>query len=271
MAYNTPPTKQTGDVLTAAEWNTYIRDNFASGVPDILAAKGDLPVGTGPNAATRLAVGSNGQRLVADSAQAAGMKWTDDYFVIGVVMDGGGGDLEARVAGDLEIPAAGVIQRVTCLADASGWVLAQVSKVAYASYPSFTSLCGYNLPGVFGAGSSITGTVSKTSGSTAVSGSGTSFTTQLTAGQIIDIPGGSGIERRMVASITNNTQLVVTEAFGSSASAQVCTKYASANKRQDTSLGAWTTTVAAGDILRFECKAAKTITRATLSLLVKKV
>ena len=38
-------------------------------------ARGDLPVGTGPNAAIRLAVGTNGQALVADSTTASGLKW----------------------------------------------------------------------------------------------------------------------------------------------------------------------------------------------------
>lgn len=38
-------------------------------------AKGDLAVGTGSNTAARLAVGTNGQVLVADSAEATGVKW----------------------------------------------------------------------------------------------------------------------------------------------------------------------------------------------------
>ncbi|HEX5074263.1 MAG TPA: hypothetical protein VFW03_13695 [Gemmatimonadaceae bacterium] len=38
-------------------------------------AKGDLLVGTADNAITRLAIGSNGYRLVADSTQPEGMRW----------------------------------------------------------------------------------------------------------------------------------------------------------------------------------------------------
>jgi len=41
----------------------------------IFDAKGDLPVGTGANAAQRLAVGTNGQVLSADSTTATGLKW----------------------------------------------------------------------------------------------------------------------------------------------------------------------------------------------------
>jgi hypothetical protein len=38
-------------------------------------AKGDLLVGTGDNAVNNLAVGTNGQRLTADSTQTEGVKW----------------------------------------------------------------------------------------------------------------------------------------------------------------------------------------------------
>jgi hypothetical protein len=48
-----------GDVATDALWD----------------AKGDLAVGTGANAASRLAVGSNGQVPIADSAKATGLRW----------------------------------------------------------------------------------------------------------------------------------------------------------------------------------------------------
>lgn len=48
-----------GDVTTDAVWN----------------AKGDLVVGSGSDAASRLGVGSNAQVLTADSAQSLGVKW----------------------------------------------------------------------------------------------------------------------------------------------------------------------------------------------------
>ena len=38
-------------------------------------AKGDLVAGTGADAAARLAVGTNGQLLSADSAQTTGLAW----------------------------------------------------------------------------------------------------------------------------------------------------------------------------------------------------
>lgn len=59
-----------GDVATDAIWDT----------------KGDLAGGTGADAAARIAVGTNGQVLTADSAQATGMKWATG--------GGGGGTLD---------------------------------------------------------------------------------------------------------------------------------------------------------------------------------
>lgn len=41
----------------------------------LIDAKGDLIAGTGADAVSRLAVGANGTTLVADSAEATGLKW----------------------------------------------------------------------------------------------------------------------------------------------------------------------------------------------------
>lgn len=43
------------------------------------AAKGDLSVGSGTNLAGILAVGSNGETLVADSSTSTGLRWQGDY------------------------------------------------------------------------------------------------------------------------------------------------------------------------------------------------
>jgi hypothetical protein len=56
------------------------------GTDAIWDAKGDLAGGTGANTAVRLAVGTNGHVLTADSAEATGMKWAapaaNDYINI---------------------------------------------------------------------------------------------------------------------------------------------------------------------------------------------
>jgi len=63
MAYSAIPTITTGDVATASWGNTYLKDNFAAGVPDIFTTDGDMAVGTGANAAERVAV-MNASNLV---------------------------------------------------------------------------------------------------------------------------------------------------------------------------------------------------------------
>lgn len=76
MAYTPVPTKNPGDIITAAIWNTYIRDNFAAGVPDIFTLKGDLAVGTGADTVTRLPVGNTYDLLTPDPGEASGLLWT---------------------------------------------------------------------------------------------------------------------------------------------------------------------------------------------------
>jgi hypothetical protein len=68
----------TGQVLSKAS-NTDMDFTWtadASGIPaTIIDAKGDLIAGTAADTAARLAVGTNGQTLVADSTAATGLKW----------------------------------------------------------------------------------------------------------------------------------------------------------------------------------------------------
>jgi hypothetical protein len=74
-------TNDVGDI-TAVTAGTGISGGGTSGAVTItnsmataIDAKGDLIAGTGADAFSRLAVGTNGQVLVADSAEATGLKW----------------------------------------------------------------------------------------------------------------------------------------------------------------------------------------------------
>ncbi|MDE2101840.1 MAG: hypothetical protein KGL39_31630 [Patescibacteria group bacterium] len=64
------------EILTAALMNQVGGDINVS-APGIVTNKGDLTPATAANTIARLAVGSNGQALVADSTQTAGMKWAN--------------------------------------------------------------------------------------------------------------------------------------------------------------------------------------------------
>lgn len=63
-----------GNVITSA-WGNQVRANFQACAADAMIAKGDLFIGTGGDAGTRLAVGADDAMLVADSGTASGLAW----------------------------------------------------------------------------------------------------------------------------------------------------------------------------------------------------
>lgn len=75
MAYTPVPSKSPGADWSADDHNTYIKDNFAAGIPDVFEARGDLAVATGADACSRFPVGEDGQVLVADSTAPLGFAW----------------------------------------------------------------------------------------------------------------------------------------------------------------------------------------------------
>lgn len=69
----------------------------------------------------------------------------------------------------------------------------------------------------------LTGTVTKTAGTTTLTGSGTAFTTELSVGQVISVP-GTAAEKRVVVSIASATSLTVNTAYANSASGQTAAR-----------------------------------------------
>ncbi len=63
--------------MTAAELKIALATTLGLvAIDKIYDAKGDIPIGTGADAAAKLAVGTNGDGLEADSSQTTGVKWS---------------------------------------------------------------------------------------------------------------------------------------------------------------------------------------------------
>ena len=81
------------DALTPADIGAAATDDVI--VKALVNAKGDLITATADDTPARLAVGTNGQALLADSTQATGLRWgsvatsgEDDQIVLGVQVFG---------------------------------------------------------------------------------------------------------------------------------------------------------------------------------------
>lgn len=69
----------------------------------------------------------------------------------------------------------------------------------------------------------LTGTVAKSASSTTLTGTGTAFLTELSVGQVINVP-GTATETRVVTDIASNTSLTVAVAFANSATGQTAAR-----------------------------------------------
>lgn len=72
-------------------------------------------------------------------------------------------------------------------------------------------------------GAALTGTVTKTAASTTIAGASTAFTTELSVGQMISIPGGA-VEYFVVTAIASDTSLTVSVAAANTAAGQTATR-----------------------------------------------
>lgn len=75
----------------------------------------------------------------------------------------------------------------------------------------------------FTSNANLTGTVTKTATQTTLAGTGTSFTTELSVGQVIIVPGTAN-EQRTVTAIASNTSLTVNKAWVNTASGQTAVR-----------------------------------------------
>lgn len=75
----------------------------------------------------------------------------------------------------------------------------------------------------YSSSAALTGTVAKTTGFTTLVGTGTAFLTELGVNQVIDVPGGGGIDTLVVTAIADDTHLAVANAPTHTASGQTAT------------------------------------------------
>ena len=74
MAYTEVPTVAVGDLYTADNFNTYLRDNFAAGIPDKFTAHGDIGAGEGADTIGILALGGGASRELTDIMEKNNLK-----------------------------------------------------------------------------------------------------------------------------------------------------------------------------------------------------
>lgn len=79
MAFTTLPTYSTGDSVTAANWNTYIKNNFAAMPPDVFTATGEIFIGEGADTGGLLSPGSAVNPLIVDTGETLGVKYSSTY------------------------------------------------------------------------------------------------------------------------------------------------------------------------------------------------
>jgi hypothetical protein len=158
----------------------------------ILTTKGDLLTSDGTGL-VRLPAGTDGQVLVSDSSQTAGLVWRPPGYGatanVGAIFDGGGSALAGNPEVDVMVPAAGTITQWTLLADLAGSAQVDVRRVSYANYPP-------------SAGDSIVGSSPPTlSGAIKAQGAPTGWTTGFSAGDIFRfrLVSASGVGRLTVA------------------------------------------------------------------------
>lgn len=131
MAYNAVPTVTTGDLWTASNHNTYIRDNLAALFPYLAA--GDLATAANANSLQRIAAGAVGTIFSINGSNMPA--WAGIKGSLPFVFNDGGGVLEVGERMPIEVPFDCEITGVTLLAIPSGSVVVDIWKDTLANFP----------------------------------------------------------------------------------------------------------------------------------------
>ena len=84
MAWSSPRTWVTGEIVTAALMNTHVRDNFNVTAPAVLTAQGDLLYGSAANTPARLAKDANATRYLSNGGTNNNPAWAQVNLSTGV-------------------------------------------------------------------------------------------------------------------------------------------------------------------------------------------
>ena len=84
MAFTSPLTWASGRIVTAADLNTYIRDNQLQTAPAIFSAQGDILYATGANAPARLAKSTTSTQYLANTGTNNNPAWNEVALATGV-------------------------------------------------------------------------------------------------------------------------------------------------------------------------------------------
>jgi len=130
MAYSDPGDAVPGAVITAA-WGDAVRADCVESALARVAVKGDLAVATALNVLARLAVGTDGRGLFADSGEATGLIWqlnpachltnSAPQLIANSAWDDVDFDVETRDDGGLHVP--GSPELITIPVGADGWYI----------------------------------------------------------------------------------------------------------------------------------------------------
>ena len=124
MAWTTPRTWVTGEVVTAALLNAQLKSNMDLTAPAILTTAGDILYASGSNVPARVAKGSNGNIIHQASCAPA---WTASPSITGITLSGAldaNGTVDADVT-DFDVLSSGDIDLVSSANAAAAIYIAQ--------------------------------------------------------------------------------------------------------------------------------------------------